>query len=300
MKLLQLQLLKTVVENGLNISRAGEQHFIVQSAVSRQLSQLEEELGLSLFERAGKRLVAPTPLASFIAEQVDHIELTLDNIRVFADQARDPRVGEFCIATTHTQAKYFLPSAMAVFKSRYPKVNIRFMQGAPAELVRMLHDREADIAVCTEELDEDPSLETWGCYQWNHGIVVPKGHPLEKGDLTLERIADYPILTYVFGFTGRARIHDTFIQQGLTPNIALAATDTDVIKSYVRLGFGVGIIANMAMDDGDDDLVLRDLSHCVPYSMTRIAYLKDKYLKVYEQECIDILREHGAKAFGGA
>ncbi|CAG0911797.1 unnamed protein product, partial [Cyprideis torosa] len=189
MKLLQLQLLKTVVNNGLNVSRAAEQHFLVQSAVSRQIAQLEEELGVLLFERRGKKLFAATPLAQFIARQTDAIELSLDNIRAFADDFRDTRTGELCIATTHTQAKYFLPQVMDDFRRRYPNVQIRFMQGAPAELVQMLHERQADIAVCTEELDEDPVLVTHRCYEWSHGVIVPPDHDLAEGALTLERVA---------------------------------------------------------------------------------------------------------------
>lgn len=295
MKLLQLQLLKTVISNGLNISRAAEQHFLVQSAVSRQLALLEEELGAALFERRGKKLVAATPLAHFIARQTDAIEVSMDNIRAFADDFRDTRTGELCIATTHTQAKYFLPEVMDEFRKRYPKVQIRFMQGAPAELVEMLHEREADIAVCTEELNEDPLLITHDCYEWSHGIIVPPGHELVSGDLTLERVAGYPILTYVFGFTGRSRIHDTFASEGLSLDVTLAATDTDIIKSYVRLGFGVGIIANMAVDAGDRDLVVRDLSQFIPGSTTRIAYLKSKHLRIYEEECIELLRIQGER-----
>ena len=167
MKLFQLQLLKTVINNGLNISRAADQHFVVQSAVSRQLSLLEEELGLPLFERKGKRLVKATALSEAIVKQVDTIDLAMDNIRAVADDFRDGRQGEIRIATTHMQAKYFLPPVLNAFRQRYPKVKVIFLQGNPGQLVRMLHDGEADIAVCTEELANDAALETHHCYDWN-------------------------------------------------------------------------------------------------------------------------------------
>lgn len=294
MKLFQLRLLKTLLNNGMNVSRAADQHYIVQSAVSRQLGLLEEELGMPLFERKGKRLVEPTPVCKAIVQELDRIEQSLENIRAVADDYRLQTRGEIRIATTHTQAKYFLPEVMLEFRQRYPDVAIHFLQGTPVELVRMLHDGKADIAVCTEELDKDSSLDSRKCYDWNHGLVLPDGHPLAEGKLTLQRIAEHPVLTYIFGFTGRSKIHDTFRNAGLTLDVTFAATDTDVIISYVRLGFGAGIIAKMAYSHiHDDDLVLRDLSPLLPVSTTRVAWLKNKYLKQYVMEMVDLLVEQG-------
>lgn len=294
MKLFQLRLLKTVLNNGMNVSRAAEQHYIVQSAVSRQLALLEEELGMPLFERKGKRLVEPTPVCKAIVQELDRIEQSMENIRAVADDYRLQTRGEIRIATTHTQAKYFLPEVMLEFRQRYPDVAIHFLQGTPVELVRMLHDGKADIAVCTEELGNDNSLDSRKCYDWNHGLVLPDGHPLAEGKLTLQRIAEHPVLTYIFGFTGRSKIHETFRQAGLNLDVTFAATDTDVIISYVRLGFGAGIIAKMAYSHiHDDDLVLRDLSHLFPPSTTRVAWLKNKYLKQYIMEMLDLLVEQG-------
>ena len=294
MKLFQLRLLKTLLNNGMNVSRAAEQHFIVQSAVSRQLALLEEELGMPLFERKGKRLVEPTPVCKMIAKELDHIEQSLGNIRALADDYRTQTRGELRVATTHTQARYFLPDVMLEFRQRYPDVAIHFLQGNPAELVRMLHEGKADIAVCTEELHEDPELESRKCYDWNHGVVIPAHHPLAEGNITLERLAAYPVLTYIFGFTGRSKIHDAFLQAGLKLDVTFAATDTDVIISYVRLGFGAGIIAKMAYSHiHDDDLVMRDLSHLFPASTTRVGWLKNKYLKHYVHDLVDLLVEHG-------
>ena len=294
MKLFQLRLLKTLLNNGLNVSRAADQHYIVQSAVSRQLALLEDELGMPLFERKGKRLVEPTPVCKAIVQELDHIEQALENIRAVADDYRLQTKGEVRIATTHTQAKYFLPEVMLEFRQRYPDVAIHFLQGTPAQLVRMLHEGKADIAVCTEELGNDSALDSRKCYDWNHGLVLPADHPLTDGKLSLERIASYPVLTYIFGFTGRSKIHETFRSQGLQLNVTFAATDTDVIISYVRLGFGAGIIAKMAYSHiHDDDLVLRDLSSLFPPSTTRVAWLKNKFLKKYVTELVDLLVEYG-------
>ncbi len=294
MKLIQLRLLKTLLSNGMNVSRAAGQHYVVQSAVSRQLSLLEEELGMPLFERKGKRLVEPTPVCKALIKEVDAIEQSLENIRAVADDFRMETSGEVRIATTHTQAKYFLPEIMLEFRQRYPGVSIHLLQGAPSQLVAMLHEGKADIAVCTEEIGQAPGLISERCYDWNHALVLPHGHPLCEGELTLERIAQYPVLTYVFGFTGRSKIHGTFQEAGLNLDVSFAATDTDVILSYVRLGFGAGIIAKMAYSHiHDDDLTLRDLSHLLPVSVTRIAWTKNKYLKQYISDLVTLLLEHG-------
>lgn len=294
MKLTQLRLLKTLLNNGMNVSRAAEQHYVVQSAVSRQLALLEEELGMPLFERKGKRLAAPTPVCQAIVQELDKIEQSLENIRAVADDFRVQTQGEIRIATTHTQAKYFLPEVMLEFRQHYPDVAIHFLQGTPMELVQMLHSGKADIAVCTEELAQDNALNSRKCYDWNHGLVVPAEHPLSQGELSLKRIAAQPVLTYIFGFTGRSKIHETFRDADLSLDVTFAATDTDVILSYVRLGFGAGIIAKMAYSHiHDDDLILRDLSQLLPVSSTRVAWLKNKYLRGYMQEMVDLLVEHG-------
>ena len=296
MKIFQLQLLKTVLNNGLNISRAATQHFVVQSAVSRQLSLLEEELGLPLFERKGKRLIKPTALSQAIVKEVDTIEQSLENIRAVADDFRDGRQGEMRIATTHMQAKYFLPPVLNEFRQRYPKVKINFLQGNPSQLVQMLHDKEADIAICTEEVADDAALTTHHCYDWNHALIVPEGHELATGELSLERIAAHPILTYVFGFTGRSKIEKAFAEKKLTIDTSFSATDSDVIKSYVRLGFGVGIIARVSYTPEEaDGIIMRDLSDFFPESVTRIAYMKNKHLKTYITDIVEILKEEGRK-----
>lgn len=294
MKLVQLRLLKTLLSNGMNVSRAAEQHFVVQSAVSRQLSLLEEELGMPLFERKGKRLAEPTPVCKALIQEVDNIEQSMENIRSIADDFRTETTGEIRIATTHTQAKYFLPAIMVEFRQRYPAIAIHLLQGTPAQLVNMLRDGKADMAVCTEEIGNASGLFSETCYDWNHGLILPVGHELTEGELTLKRIAENPVLTYVFGFTGRSKLHETFLKEGLNMNVSFAATDTDVILSYVRLGFGPGIIAKMAYSHiHDTDLVLRDLSHLFPHSTTRVAWPKSKYLRAYHTDLVDLMLEYG-------
>lgn len=296
MKLLQLRLLKTLLGNGMNISRAADQHFVVQSAVSRQLALLEEELGMPLFERKGKRLVEPTPVCQALAREIDTIEQSMDNIRSIADDFRLQTVGEIRIATTHTQAKYFLPDVLLEFRQAYPRVAIHLLQGTPPQLVDMLRAGQADIAICTEAIAKASGLASERCYDWHHGLVLPEAHPLTEGDVTLERIACHPVLTYVFGFTGRGKIHDTFVEAGLELDVSFAATDTDVILSYVRQGFGAGIIAKMAYSHiHDDDLVLRDLSHLLPASTTQVAWAKEKYLRQYVTDLVGLLLEYGEK-----
>lgn len=294
MKLFQLQLLKTLYYNGLSVSRAADQHFVVQSAVSRQLNLLEEELGMLLFERKGKRLVEPTPLCHQMMKQIDVIDQTMDNIRAVADDFRISTTGEVRIATTHTQAKYFLPEVLLEFRQQYPDVVIHLLQGNPAQLVQMLRDGKADIAVCTEELARASGLDSHKCYDWNHALVLPQAHALAEKKLSLAAIAEHPVLTYVFGFTGRSKVQKAFEDAGCNLEVSFAATDTDVILSYVRLGFGAGIIAKMAYSHiQDDDLVLRDLSHLLPVSTTKVAWMKNKYLRQYVSDLVNLLIKHG-------
>lgn len=290
MNLSQIELLRILQENNFSLSKAAEQMHIVQSAVSRQLQLFEAELGSPLYERQGKRLMGLTPLGMRIMEEVAAIDGAKRNIRAIASDYLDSQQGILHIATTHTQAKYFLPTPILRFKEKYPAVKIYMLEAAPEQLIDKLHTRQADIAICTERVAEDETLVLNRCYEWHHAVVVPKEHPLSNGDITLERLATFPILTYGFGFTGRSNIEAAFKNTGLKLDITLAAADTDVIKTYVRLGMGVGIIAGMAYDKTmDQDLVVRDLSHLVPSSTTKIAYLKNNYLPLYSRHFIDEL-----------
>jgi LysR family cys regulon transcriptional activator len=290
MNLSQIELLRVLQETNLNLSKAAEKMRIVQSAVSRQLQLFEAELGSPLFERQGKKLIGMTTLGLRVMEEVVIINRAKTNIQNMAADYLDSNQGILHIATTHTQAKYFLPVPIQRFREKYPGVKIYMVQSSPEQLIDQLHTRKADIAICTERVDQETDLVLEKCYEWNHALVVPQQHPLSEGDISLERLASFPILTYSSGFTGRSNIESAFKNAGLELDITLAAADTDVIKTYVRLGMGVGLITAMAYDPlADWDLVARDLSHLIPSSRTKIAYLKHNYLPLYSQHFIDEL-----------
>jgi LysR family cys regulon transcriptional activator len=287
MNLSQIELLRVLQETQLNMTKAAERMHVVQSAVSRQLQLFEEELGSPLFERQGKKLIGMTPLGSRIMAEVAVINQAKNNIKSIAADFLDSDQGTLHIATTHTQAKYFLPMAIQRFRKKYPNVNIYMVQASPEQLIDQLHTRKADIAICTERVDQETDLVLEKCYDWHHAVVVPHNHPLSDGEITLERLASFPILTYNFGFTGRSTIDKTFKTLGLELDIILAAADSDVIKTYVRLGLGVGLIAHIAYDPTiDQDLVFHNLAHLIPSSSTKIAYLKHNYLPLYSQHFI--------------
>ena len=284
MNLNQLELLRVLKETQYNQSKAAQKMNVVQSAASRQLQLLEDELGAPLFERYGKKLLGLTALGERIMEEVEQINLSKLNIQAIAEDFRNNRNGSLRIATTHTQAKYLLPEPIRLFREKYPEFNISMVQSSPDNLIEILHHHHADIAICTEKLDEDEKLVVKSCYEWHHVAIVPKNHPLALGEINLSKISQYPILTYLPGFTGRSNIEKAFKNAGLSLNITLSAADSDIIKTYVKLGLGVGIIASMAYDDQvDTDLVEIDLTHLIKRSVTKIAYLKQLYLPDYLQ-----------------
>ncbi len=290
MNLSQIELLRVLQETQFNMSKAADKMHVVQSAVSRQLQLFEDELGSPLFERQGKKLSGMTSLGKRIMDEVAIINQAKNNITTIAADFLDSDKGTLHIATTHTQAKYFLPMAIQRFRRKYPNVSIYMVQASPEQLIDQLHTRKADIAICTERVDQETDLVLEKCYDWHHAVVVPHNHPLNDGDITLERLASYPILTYNFGFTGRSTIDKAFKAKGLELDIVLAAADSDVIKTYVRLGLGVGLIADIAYDALiDQDLVIHNLAHLIPSSSTKIAYLKHNYLPLFSQHFIEEL-----------
>lgn len=292
MNLNQLDLLRILQETDFNLSKAAEKMHVVQSAVSRQLQLLEAELGSPLFERHGKRLLGLTPLGERIMQEVEQIHQAKKNIQSMADDFRANRNGTLHIATTHTQAKYLLPVPVQKFRQQYPGIKIYMVQSSPDNLIDLLHRHQADIAICTEKLADDDRLVLRPCYQWHHVVIVPKNHRLTSGSLTLQRLAEEPILTYSPGFTGRTAIEKAFNDAELQPDIILAAADSDVIKTYVRLGLGAGIIAETSYEPSkDNDLIALDLRRLIPASVTKIAYLKQLYLPSYCRYFIDKLLE---------
>jgi LysR family cys regulon transcriptional activator len=292
MNLRQLRSLVTLAECGFSVSEAAERLHLVQPAVSQHLRQLEEELGVRLFRRHGKRLLglndAGDQVLAYARDALTAANSILDVGRDHAQEA----TGVLRVAATHTQARYVLPSVVRHFAREYPGVALEFHQGTPAQLIDMVVRDAVDLAVCTEGLGQHEALHAIPCYRWNRCLVARAGHPvLECKPITLEVLCAYPIITYVFGFTGRGNMSDAFAREGLRPHVVLGAADTDVIKTYVREGLGIGIIADMAYQpDADTDLGRRDLSHLFPWEVTKIAHLRSKYLRRFQQRFIDIFQ----------
>ncbi len=294
MKIQQLRFLIAVAQNNLNITAAAERLFTSQPGVSKQIRLLEEELGVSIFERAGRQLTAITAAGSAIIERAEAVLREVDSIRDVAAEFSDPNCGSISIATTHTQARYMLPKIIKTFRARYPGVDLQMHQGNPEQISEMAAGGSVDFAIATEATVDFGNLVMMPCYRWNRAIVVPCDHPLRDTDpLTLEAIAEHPIVTYVFGFTGRSQLDRSFRTLGLEPQVVFTATDADVIKTYVRLGLGVGILAKMAYDENSDgDLCALDASHLFPASTTRLGFRPGIFLRAYHYDFIELFASH--------
>ncbi|MBC8210516.1 MAG: LysR family transcriptional regulator [Gammaproteobacteria bacterium] len=292
MELRQLRSLVALAESGFSVTQAADQLHLVQSAVSQHITRLEDELGVVLFNRQGKRLKSLT----LAGEQVlHHARKTLAdtaNILSIGKDYVEEGSGTLRIGTTHTQACYVLPPVLRVFRRLYPDVAVQIHQGNPRQLVEMATNDAVDLSFCTEELANHPSLEALNCYRWNRSLIAPAGHPLlERHPLSLDVLCEYPIITYVHGFTGGGHFRNSFARLGLKPRVVLSAADTDVIKTYVREGFGIGIIVSFAYSEKtDSDLQIKDLSRLFPWETTRIAYNRDKYLRRYERKFIELVQ----------
>lgn len=297
----QLRIIREAVQRNFNLTDVAAALFTSQSGVSKHIKDLEDELGVELFVRRGKRLLGLTEPGKELAVIVERMLQDARNIKRLADQFADAEVGRLTIATTHTQARYALPQVVARFKAAYPKVHLVLHQGSPAEIVAMLDSGEADIGIATEALDKNAAFVTFPFYDWHHAVVVPEGHLLSQGGrLTLEQLAEQPLITYHEGYTGRERIDASFAQAGLAPDIVMSALDADVIKTYVQVGLGVGIIAAMAFEPSRDAGLRRlDSSHLFPVNTTRIALKRGHYLRGFAyrflQECVKDLTEQRVK-----
>jgi LysR family cys regulon transcriptional activator len=289
MELRQLNSLVALVENEFSVSRTAERLHLVQPAVSQHLKQLEEELGTRLFRRKGKRLIGLSDAGERVLHYARNILADTANILAVGQEHVSEETGTLRIATTHTQARYVLPPIVRRFSEAYPAVELQMFEGTPSELVNMLQEDKVDFAICTEALGEHPELLAIPCNRWNRCLIAPKSHPvMAYKELTLEVICNYPIITYLAGFTGRGHLNATFGKEGLTPRVLLSATDTDVIKTYVREGMGIGIMADLAYEaETDSDLAMRELNHLFPWEVTKIGYRKDKYLRTYHQRFIE-------------
>lgn len=300
MEIRQLRTLIALVDSQFNMSRAAEHLNLVQSALSQQLNHLENELGAKLFARKGKRLKNLTSVGEEVLKQAKIILSATDNIRSAGKEYTESDFGVLKIGTTHTQARYILPPIIKLFSQLYPNVELQIHQGTPLQLVQLAMNYEVDFSICTEALSDNSQFELIPCYQWNRSLIVLPDHPLaNKKDISLENLCDYPVITYVTGFTGSKHVIETFKQSKLQPHIVLSAADSDIIKAYVREGMGIGIIASLTYDKiNDHDLKLLDLSKLFPWEITKIAYPKDKYLRKYQQVFIQLLlkqvSEHGS------
>jgi len=290
MNLQQLRIVRETVRRNFNLTEVANSLFTSQSGVSKHIKDLEDELGIELFIRRGKRLLGLTDPGKEMVEIVERILIDTANVKRLGEQYSNREQGQLVIATTHTQARYVLPHVVAQFRVAYPKVHLTLHQGSPTEIASMLSGGDADIGICTETLRDVASLTAFAFYSWQHGVLVPAGHPLEKaGRLTLEAIADWPIITYHEGFTGRGNIDRTFARAGLAPDIVMSAMDTDVLKAYVELGLGVGIIAAMAFNPRrDTGLRLIDSGHLFEANTALIAVRRGSYLRNYAYRFIEL------------
>ncbi len=290
----QLRIVRETVRKGFNLTEASNALFTSQSGASKHIRDLEEELGVELFERRGKRILGLTQAGSALIEIIERILLDTENLKRSAHQLTHEDQGSLAIATTHTQARYALPPIIARFKQAFPKVHLALHQCGPGEIVSLLKSGKVDIGIATEALHEEgQQFACFPFYHWYHGVIVPEGHPLADGEpLTLARIAEHPIVTYHEGFTGRARIDQAFSSADLVPDIVLTALDADVIKTYVELGLGVGLIASMAYhEQRDQGLTLLDASDLLPRNTTYLALRRGHFLRTYAYRFLELCRE---------
>jgi LysR family cys regulon transcriptional activator len=294
MNLHQFRFVQEAVRRNLNLTEAAKALHTSQPGVSKAIIELEEELGVEIFARHGKRLKRVTEPGQHVLKSIELIMREVGNLKRIGEQFSAQDSGTLSIATTHTQARYVLPVPVAKLREAYPKVNVSLHQGSPDQVARMVLDEIAEIGIATESLSEYQDLVTLPCYEWEHVLVLPQGHALARKErITLEDIAAEPLVTYHPSFTGRTRIDTAFAQKKLVPRIALEAIDSDVIKTYVRLGLGIGIVAEMAVrDDGSNsDLVARPLGTLLGHNLARVAFKRGAYLRNFVYRFAELLSD---------
>ncbi|SEK11748.1 CysB family HTH-type transcriptional regulator [Achromobacter sp. NFACC18-2] len=286
----QLRSVREAVRRDFNLTDVSESLHTSQPGVSRQIRELEEEVGVDIFVRSGKRLIGLTPPGELILPLVEQILQAADNIRQAGAEYAGATTGVLSIAATHSQARYALPPVIKEFRARYPEVVLHLHQGSPKQVSEMLLEGEADIGVATEAVADYPGLVNLPCYRWTHSIIVPPHHPLANTVApTLSQLAAYPIITYGHGYTGRAHIDEAFARAGITPDIVMTAMDADVIKTYVELEMGVGIVASVAWDaERDTRLTAIDARHLFEINLTRLAARRGAWLRGYAYHFIEL------------
>lgn len=280
----QLRSVREAVRCGFNLTEVAEVLYTSQPGISRQIRELEEELGIDIFVRQGKRLTGLTPPGHSLLPIIERLLDDADNLRRVGADFSASTQGRLSVAATHSQARYALPAAVRDFRQAFPEVSFHLHQGSPRQVADMLMSGEADLGVATEALADDPRLVTLPCYRWTHSVVVPLGHPLALQDtpLTVHDLMPHPLITYEVGYTGRAHIDAGFARHGLTPQVVLTAMDADVIKTYVELGMGVGIVASIAVDaERDRQLCALDAGHLFEVNTTRLAIKRGAWLRGY-------------------
>jgi LysR family cys regulon transcriptional activator len=290
MNLQQLRIIRETVRAKFNVTEAANAIYASQSGLSKQIRDLEEELGVAIFHRRGKRLLGLTELGEEVVRIADRLLLEADNIRQAASQFAGSYRGVLSIATTHTQARYVLPDVVLRFKSQYPGVRLTLHQASPRDIGDLILSGTADVAIVTEAFEDSRDIVSFPFYSWQHIVIVPAGHPLDgKENVSLEDVAGYPIVTYDTGVTGRSRVDEAFEARGLDPEITMTALDADVIKAYVTLGLGVGIIAPMAFDAARDGSLRRvDLRESLSENTTRISLRRGRLHRGYVYRFIEL------------
>lgn len=295
MTLKQLKYLLGVVDNGLNITAAAEHLYTSQPGISKQLRQLEQEVGVQLFSRKGKTLVALTPAGVSVVDYARRIQRDVDNIRSLSKELMNEQDGTLSIATTHTQARYVLPSVIREFHERYPKVNLELHQGTSEQIADLVADGRVDFAIATESRDLFPDLNLLPCFRWDRIVLTPKNHELadNNNNLTLPQLVAHPLITYVFSSARESSFLRAFADEGLEPNVVFTARDADVIKTYVRMGMGVGVIAPMALQcDDTEDLNAICANGLFPQVTTWLGMPRDRVLRGYMREFIELFAPH--------
>lgn len=294
MKLQQLRYIVEVLNHNLNVSATADSLYTSQPGISKQVRMLEDELGVQIFERSGKHLTHVTPAGHEVIEIARQILAQVESIRAVAGEYTQPNQGKLNIATTHTQARYALPTMIKDFMQRYPNVTLHMHQGSPEQISEAAAKGRADFAIATEALHLYQDLVMLPCYHWNRSIIAPPDHPLgQLAKVSVTDLGAYPIVTYVHGFTGRSQLDKAFSEAGIKPNVVFTATDADVIKTYVRMGLGVGVVASMAIDkEHDNDLLAIPAGHLFAPSTTKIGFRKGTFLRSYMYDFLEGFAPH--------
>ena len=299
MNLHQFRFVQEAVRRDLNLTETAKALFTSQPGISKAILELEAELGIDIFARHGKRLRRVTEPGVQVLGAIEIIMREVGNLKRIGEEYSQQDAGTLSIATTHSQARYFLPGPVAQLRKRFPKVNISLHQGAPDQVARMVIDEVADIGLATESLSNFDELVTLPCYEWHHAVVMPASHPLAQVErISLEDLAVLPLVSYHPSFSGRSRVDQAFAARGLKPDIVLEAIDADVIKTYVRIGLGVGIVSELAVRDDPPggDLVSRPVGHLFGQNVTRIAFKRGAYLRNFVYAFAEMMSDRLSRA----